>query len=440
VAERTHEPCDVASVLAVPPMELLRFATAGSVDDGKSTLIGRLLYDSKQIFEDQLEAVERTSREAGYEYVNLALLTDGLRAEREQGITIDVAYRYFATPRRKFIIADSPGHVQYTRNMVTGASTADLALVLVDARAGVVEQTRRHAYLASLLGIRQLVLCVNKMDLVDYAEEPFERISAEFLDFASRLGVQGVTCIPISALRGDGVVEGSASMPWYDGPTLLEYLEAVDVTPPASGVGGRLPVQLVIRPMTTEYHDYRGYAGQIAGGALHPGDDVLVLPSGRRTRIEAIDAAGETLSEARAPLSVTVRLADQIDVGRGDMIASVTDPPTVAREFEAMVCWMSESGELAPGRRYYLKHTTRRVRAIVDAVVCRLDVNTLALDTDDQPLRLNDIGRVRLRTTEPLAFDSYRRNRVTGAFILIDEATNETVAAGMIEEHDSPEV
>jgi bifunctional enzyme CysN/CysC len=420
-------------------MELLRFATAGSVDDGKSTLIGRLLYDSKQIFEDQLEAVERTSREAGYEYVNLALLTDGLRAEREQGITIDVAYRYFATPRRKFIIADSPGHVQYTRNMVTGASTADLALVLVDARAGVVEQTRRHAYLASLLGIRQLVLCVNKMDLVDYAEEPFRRITAEFLELASRLDVE-VTCVPISALRGDFIVDASANMPWYHGPTLLQYLESVEVTPDASNVGGRLPVQLVIRPMTNEYHDYRGYAGQVAGGALHPGDEVLVLPAGRRTRVASIDAAGESLDEATAPMSVAVRLVDQIDVGRGDMIASAVDPPIVAREFEAMVCWMSESGELAPGRRYYLKHTTRRVRAIVDAIVCRLDVNTLALDTDDQPLRLNDIGRVRLRTTEPLAFDSYRRNRVTGAFILIDEATNETVAAGMIEPHDTPEV
>ena len=426
--------------VALGQMELLRFATAGSVDDGKSTLIGRLLYDSKQIFEDQLEAVERTSREAGYEYVNLALLTDGLRAEREQGITIDVAYRYFATPKRKFIIADSPGHVQYTRNMVTGASTADLALVLVDARMGVVEQTRRHAYLASLLGIRQLVLCVNKMDLVDYAEEPFRRISAEFLDLAARLEVEGVTCVPISALRGDGIVDRSTEMPWYDGPTLLEYLESVEVAPPASGVGGRLPVQLVIRPMTNEHHDYRGYAGQMAGGTLHPGDEVLVLPSGRRTRIEAIDGAGEALSEASAPMSVAIRLADQIDVGRGDLIASASEPPMVAREFDAMVCWMSETGELAPGRRYYLKHTTRRVRAIVDSVICRLDVNTLALDTDDSPLRLNDIGRVRLRTTEPLAFDSYRRNRVTGAFILVDEATNETVAAGMIEEHDIPEV
>ena len=414
-------------------MELLRFATAGSVDDGKSTLIGRLLYDSKQLFEDQLEAVERTSREAGYEYVNLALLTDGLRAEREQGITIDVAYRYFATPRRKFIIADSPGHVQYTRNMVTGASTADLALVLVDARAGVVEQTRRHAYLASLLGIRQLVLCVNKMDLVDYAEEPFQRITTEFLELASRLDVEGVTCIPISALRGDYIVDASTNMPWYRGPTLLAYLETVEVARPTTAIGGRFPVQLVIRPMISEFHDYRSYAGQMAGGALHPGDEVLVLPSGRRTHIEAIDNAGEVLGEAIAPMSVAIRLTDQIDVGRGDMIASTSGPPVVAREFEAMVCWMSEADELAPGKRYYLKHTTRRVRTIVDSIVCRLDVNTLALDTDEQPLRLNDIGRVRLRTTEPLAFDPYRRNRVTGAFILIDEATNETVAAGMIE-------
>ncbi len=422
------------------PSELLRFATAGSVDDGKSTLIGRLLYDSKQIFQDQLEALERASVEHGDEYVNLALLTDGLRAEREQGITIDVAYRYFATPRRKFIIADSPGHVQYTRNMVTGASTADLALVLVDARAGIVEQTRRHAYLASLLGIRHLVLCVNKMDLVGYSEERFRAISDEFRELASNLDAAEVTCIPISALKGDFIVERSDCIPWYHGPTLLEHLETVEVGARTGDVGGRFPVQLVIRPMRNEFHDYRGYAGEMAGGPMRVGDEVVVLPSGRRSRIDAIDSAGAALEEAAAPMSVTLRLADQIDVGRGDMIASAEAPPRVGRVLEAMVCWMSDRSELEPGRRYVLKHTTRRVRAMVDAVVCRLNVDTLALDTDEAPLRLNDIGRVRLRTTEPLCYDPYRVNRATGSFILIDEATNDTVAAGMIEEHDLPEV
>ncbi len=422
------------------PSELLRFATAGSVDDGKSTLIGRLLYDSKQILEDQPEAVERASREHGDEYVNLALLTDGLRAEREQGITIDVAYRYFATPRRKFIIADSPGHVQYTRNMVTGASTADLALVLVDARAGIVEQTRRHAYLSSLLGIRHLVLCVNKMDLVDYSEATFRAIAAEFQELASRLDVGAVTCIPISALNGDFVVERSACMPWYDGPTLLEHLEQVEVGSRTGDVGGRLPVQLVIRPMRNEFHDYRGYAGAMAGGPMRVGDEVVVLPSGRRSRIAAIDDAGVALDEAVAPMSVVLRLADQLDVGRGDTIASAAAPPRVGRALEAMVCWMTDRSELQPGRRFVLKHGTRRVRAMIDAIVCRLNVETLALDTDEAPLRLNDIGRVRLRTTEPLCYDPYRVNRATGSFILIDEVTNDTVAAGMIEEHDLPEV
>jgi bifunctional enzyme CysN/CysC len=420
-----------------PASNLLRFATAGSVDDGKSTLIGRLLYDSKQIFEDQLESVERTSREHGYEYVNLALLTDGLRAEREQGITIDVAYRYFATPRRKFIIADSPGHVQYTRNMVTGASTADLALVLVDARAGVVEQTRRHAFLASLLGIPRLVLCVNKMDLVDFEESRFREIAAEFRDFAARLDVEGVQCIPMSALRGDFVVERSEAMPWYTGPALLEYLESVEVAPAAEALGGRFPVQLVIRPMTAEHHDYRGYAGTVSGGVFEVGDEVAVLPGGARSRIAAIEASGETLDVATPPMSVTLRLEDDVDVGRGDMIAPADSPPTVLREVNATVCWMSDRGALSAGGRYYLKHTTRRVRAIVDEVVSRLDVNTLALETDVHELRLNDIGNVRLRTTEPLCVDAYRDNRVTGSFILIDEATNDTVAAGMIVTHEA---
>ena len=415
-------------------MELLRFATAGSVDDGKSTLIGRLLYDSKQIFEDQLEAVERSSRDRGFEYTNLALLTDGLRAEREQGITIDVAYRYFATPNRKFIIADSPGHVQYTRNMVTGASTADLALVLVDARAGVVEQTRRHAYIASLLGIQHLVLCVNKMDLVDYEQEPFDRIKKEFLDFASALEVGEVTCIPISALRGDNVVERGESMPWYSGPTLLAHLETVKVAPDLDHAAARFPVQLVIRPMTDEHHDYRGYAGTVAGGAFSPGDEVAVLPSGVRTRVAGIDSFDGPIERAEAGMSVTLRLVDDVDAGRGNMIAPVEQLPTVSQDVVATVCWMSEQGALVPRRKFWLKHTTHRVRAIVEEIEHRLDVNTLKCDENISSLSLNEIGRVRFRTTEPLFYDAYRTNRSTGSFVLIDEATNATVAAGMIEE------
>ncbi|TAK81100.1 MAG: sulfate adenylyltransferase subunit CysN [Dehalococcoidia bacterium] len=412
-------------------MELLRFATVGSVDDGKSTLIGRLLYDSKSIFEDQWDAIERTSQNRGEEYVNLALLTDGLRAEREQGITIDVAYRYFATPRRKFIIADTPGHVQYTRNMVTGASTADVALILIDARQGVVEQSRRHAFISSLLGIRHLVVCVNKMDLVDFDRAVYEGVREDFLQFAKRLGEVEITFIPISALRGDNVVDCSAATPWYHGPTLLEHLETLDATDAEDFDHPRFPVQYVIRPMSSEHHDYRGYAGSVAGGAFHPGDEVMVLPSGRRTHIEAIDTFEGSVAEAVPPMSVTIRLADDVDVSRGALIASAAYPPRAAREIEAWVCWMSEKTNLTAGSRYAIKHTTHSARAIVQSVEGRLDINTLKEGPDDT-LTLNEIGRVRLKTTEPLFVDWYSQNRRTGSFILIDEVTNNTVGAGMI--------
>jgi bifunctional enzyme CysN/CysC len=412
--------------------EMLRFATAGSVDDGKSTLIGRLLYDSKAIFEDQLESVERTSRERGDEYTNLALLTDGLRAEREQGITIDVAYRYFATPKRKFIIADTPGHTQYTRNMVTGASTADLALVLVDARHGVVEQSRRHAFLASLLRVPHLVLCVNKMDLVDFDQDTFERIKDDFRSFATKLDITDLSFIPISALQGDNVVNRSANMPWYEGGSLLHHLEEVFIASDRNLIDARFPVQYVIRPMSDEYHDYRGYAGTMAGGVLKPGDEVVVLPSGFSSTIKSIDTADGPIAEAFAPMAVTVTLNDEIDISRGDMICRPHNQPTIGQDVDAMLCWMSELHDLRPGAKYHIKHTTRAVRALVKDLHYRLDVNTLHRDHEAQSLSLNEIGRVSLRTTQPLFFDDYRRNRDTGSFILIDEATNTTVAAGMI--------
>jgi sulfate adenylyltransferase large subunit len=410
--------------------ELLRFATAGSVDDGKSTLIGRLLHDSKAIFEDQLEHLFQTSERRGDDYVNLALLTDGLRAEREQGITIDVAYRYFQTAKRKFIIADTPGHEQYTRNMVTGASTADLSVVLVDARNGVSEQTRRHVYIASLLHIPHVVVCVNKMDLVGYDEAVFEAIVDELIDWTARLGVPDVTFIPISALRGDNVVERSLEMPWYDGPPLLYHLEHVVIAPARNLVNLRFPVQWVIRPGSDQHHDYRGYAGQLAGGMLRRGDSVLVLPSGQRTRVAAIDTFDGQRDCAFPPMSVTVRLEDQLDVSRGDMIVEVEDPPVSSRELEAMLCWMAEAPLRLEGR-YAIKHTTRSARAIVSEIDHRVDVNTL----DHEPateLALNEIGRVRLRTSAPLIIDPYARNRATGSFILTDEATGDTVGAGMV--------
>ncbi|HKE75434.1 MAG TPA: GTP-binding protein [Acidimicrobiales bacterium] len=416
-------------------MELLRFATAGSVDDGKSTLIGRLLYDSKAIFEDQLDAVERTSLERGDAYTNLALLTDGLRAEREQGITIDVAYRYFATPKRKFIIADTPGHIQYTRNMVTGASTADLALVLIDARNGVVEQSRRHAFLASLLGIPHLVVCVNKMDLVDWSEERFEEIKAEFRSFAMKLDVHDLTFIPVSALHGDNVVERSATMPWYEGSSLLHHLEEVHIASDRNLIDARFPVQYVIRPQDQSshaLHDYRGYAGTVAGGVLKPGDEVVVLPSGLTTTIAAIDTADGPVAEAFAPMAVTVRLADDLDVSRGDMICRVRNRPHVGQDVDAMVCWLTAESGLRPGAKLAIKHTTRWGRALVKDLQYRLDINTLHRDEAAGSLTLNEIGRVRLRTTVPLFFDEYRRNRTTGSFVLVDEAANNTVGAGII--------
>jgi bifunctional enzyme CysN/CysC len=415
-------------------MELLRFATAGSVDDGKSTLIGRLLYDSKAIFEDQLEAVERTSRARGDEYTDLALLTDGLRAEREQGITIDVAYRYFATPKRKFIIADTPGHVQYTRNMVTGASTADLALILVDARKGLLEQSRRHAFLSSLLGIPHLVLCVNKMDLVDYDEEIFERIKAEFRDFAMKLDVHDLSFVPISALHGDNVVNRSPNMPWFEGSSLLHHLEEVHIASDRNLIDARFPVQYVIRPQdqTGPNHDFRGYAGTMAGGVLKPGDEVAVLPSGFESTIRSIEMFEGPVDEAFSPMSVTVTLTDDIDVSRGDMICRRHNRPHTGQDIDATVCWMTEQAPLRAGGRYVLKHTTRTVKAIVRSLQYRLDVNTLHRDEDATELTLNEIGRIGLRTQSPLFFDEYRRNRDTGSFILIDEFNNNTLAAGMI--------
>jgi bifunctional enzyme CysN/CysC len=416
--------------------ELLRLATAGSVDDGKSTLIGRLLYDSKAIFTDQLDAVERTSRERGDGYTNLALLTDGLRAEREQGITIDVAYRYFATPRRKFIIADTPGHTQYTRNMVTGASTADLALILVDARNGVVEQSRRHAFIASLLGIPHFVVCVNKMDLVDWSQARFEAIRDEFRNFAIKLEVHDLTFLPVSALHGDNIVSRSDRTPWYEGTPLLHHLEEVHIASDRNLIDARFPVQYVIRPQQGtdhDLHDYRGYAGTIAGGIFKPGDEVAVLPSGFTSRVaEVRGPGGEELQEAFPPQSVTLRLTDNLDIGRGDMICRPHNRPFVGQDIDAMVCWFAEQSSLAQGERYRLQHTTRSVLAQVEHLDYRLDVNSLHRDESASSLSLNEIGRIRLRSQGPLMFDPYRRNRATGGFILVDPTTNNTVGAGTI--------
>jgi len=413
-------------------MELLRFATAGSVDDGKSTLIGRLLYDTKSIFEDQLEAVERTSRDRGDEHVNLALLTDGLRAEREQGITIDVAYRYFATPKRTFIIADTPGHIQYTRNMVTGASTASLALVLVDARNGIVEQSRRHAFLASLLRVPHVVLCVNKMDLVDYDESVFNRLKDEFRNFATKLDIGDLSFIPISALKGDNVVHRSENMPWYEGSSLLHHLEDVHIASDRNLIDVRFPVQYVIRPQSSAHPDYRGYAGTVAGGVMKPGDEVLVLESGMTTKIATIDTASGPVDEAYPPMSVTVRLQDNIDISRGDMICRPQNQPQATQDVEAMICWLTPDHPLQIRGMYAVKHTTRTVRAQVRDIEYRIDVNTLHRDESADSLTLNEIGRVKLRTTKPLFVDEYRRNRTTGSFLLIDESTGATVGAGMI--------
>jgi sulfate adenylyltransferase large subunit len=413
--------------------ELLRLVTAGSVDDGKSTLIGRLLFDTKQILVDQLEHIEETSKRRGDGYVNLALLTDGLRAEREQGITIDVAYRSFVTPRRRFQLADAPGHVQYTRNMVTGASTADLAIVLLDARNGVVEQTRRHTYIAATLGIPHIVVAVNKMDLVDFAQARYDEIGRDLDALAGQLGVEDLRVVPISALRGDNVVDRGESMPWYEGPTLLELLETVEIAGDRNLEERRFPVQWVIRPMSEEHQDYRGYAGQVASGIWRAGDEVVVLPSGRRSRVAAVETADGPLEAGVPGMSLTIRLEDDLDVGRGDMLADPACAPEPVRELEATVCWMSER-PLEPRSKLLVKHTSRTVRAVVDELVSAIDIEALEDVQAPERLQLNDIGRVRLRLAEPLVVDPYARNRATGAFILIGDATNETIGAGMVVE------
>lgn len=411
--------------------ELLRFTTAGSVDDGKSTLIGRLLYDSKAIFEDQLESVKKTSESRGFDYLDLSLFTDGLRAEREQSITIDVAYRYFATPKRKFIIADTPGHIQYTRNMVTGASTANLAIILVDARHGVVEQTCRHSLIASLLKINHIVICVNKMDLVDYSQEVYDKIVNDYKIFASKLEAKDIHFIPISALKGDNVVERSENMDWYEGSTLLYLLENVHIGSDNNLIDCRFPVQYVIRPQSDDHHDYRGYAGRIASGVFKPGDEVCVLPSGFSSKIKSIDTFDGKIEEAFAPMSVTITLEDNIDVSRGDMIVRVNNQPKTGQDIEVIICWLNNK-PLNQSAKYLLMHTTKDVKAIIKEINYKIDINTLHRMEDDKNIGMNDIARIKLRTTLPLFYDSYNKNRNTGSLILIDEGTKETVAAGMI--------
>jgi len=413
-------------------MDLLRFTTAGSVDDGKSTLIGRLLYDSKNIFEDQIKAIEESSKRRGDDNVNLALLTDGLKAEREQGITIDVAYRYFATPKRKFIIADTPGHIQYTRNMVTGASTANLAIILVDARKGIVEQTCRHAFIANLLRIQHVIVAINKMDLVDFSEEAYEEIVEEFKSFSSRLdNLIDVTFIPISALHGDNVVDKSENIDWYSGPTLLYQLETVYIGSDHNHVKARFPVQWVIRPHSDEHHDFRGYAGRVAGGVFKPGDEVQVLPSGFTSKIDSIHTADGKLSEAFAPVSCSIILEDEIDISRGDMIVKNNNPPEKGQDIEAMLCWFSDKKMMVRGK-YVIRHTSKEIKAIVTDLQYKININTLRKVEDDKEFGLNEIGRVCIRTSSPIFYDSYNNNRTTSSFVLIDEQTNETVAAGMI--------
>ena len=414
-------------------MELLRFTTAGSVDDGKSTLIGRLLYDSKAIFEDQMEAIERVSERSGHEDVNLALLTDGLKSEREQGITIDVAYRYFATPKRKFIIADTPGHIQYTRNMVTGASTANVALILVDARHGVLEQTLRHAFIASLLQIPHVIFCINKMDLVDYNQETFEKIKADIDAVSSKLSVKDIRFVPISALKGDNVVDRSESMDWYDGPTLMYLLENIHISSDINHDDFRFPVQYVVRPQSADWPDYRGYAGRIASGAIQLGDEVSVLPSGFTSKVKSIDMMGESLEVGFAPQSVSITLEDDIDISRGDMLVKSNNgsKPTSSQDVDVMVCWFNER-KLVPRGKYVIRQTSAEARAMVTEVSYKMNINTLEKNEEDKEIGMNDIARIKVRTTKPLFFDSYSRNRNTGSLILVDEATNETVAAGMI--------
>jgi len=412
-------------------MDLLRFTTAGSVDDGKSTLIGRLLYDSKSIFEDQLEAIEKASEQKGEKQVNLALLTDGLRAEREQGITIDVAYRYFATPKRKFIIADTPGHIQYTRNMVTGASTANLAIILVDARNGIVEQTKRHSFIASLLGIHHIIYCINKMDLVNYNEKVFQQLKADLKAFSSKLKTKDITYIPISALKGDNVVNRDTNMPWYEGSTLLHSLENIHIASDRNHIDCRFPVQYVIRPQNDTYHDYRGYAGRIEGGVFKKNDEIMILPSGFTSTIKSIDTFNGEVEEAFAPMSVTLNLEDDIDVSRGDMIVRKNNSPKQEQNIDVMLCWLSETPLKLKGK-YSLKHTSKDVRCMVQNILYKVDINTLHRNEEDKNVTGNDIARISLRTTQPLFIDSYGNNRVTGSVILIDESTNNTVGAGMI--------
>jgi sulfate adenylyltransferase subunit 1 len=411
--------------------QLLRFTTAGSVDDGKSTLIGRLLYDSKSIFEDQLEAVEASSAKKGFDYVDLSLLTDGLKSEREQGITIDVAYRYFATPKRKFIIADTPGHIQYTRNMVTGASTANLALILIDARKGLVEQTFRHSYIASLLKLPHIIVCVNKMDLVNYDEATYDRIVEEYKAFSSKLEVSDIQFVPISALAGDNVVHRSENMDWYQGATLMHMLESVHIESDYNHIDSRFPVQYVVRPQSKEYHDYRGYAGRVAGGIFRPGDDVLVLPSGFNSKIKTIELGGQQLEEAFAPMSVTITLEDEIDISRGDIIAKPNNHPQTDQDIDLMLCWMNQR-PIKLNSKLLVRHTTKEVRGVLKEITYKLDINSLQRVEEVDQLVMNEIARVKIRTAQPLFFDNYRKNRITGSLILVDETTNETIAAGMI--------
>ncbi len=411
--------------------QLLRFTTAGSVDDGKSTLIGRLLYDSKSIFEDQLEAVEASSAKKGFDYVDLSLLTDGLKSEREQGITIDVAYRYFATPKRKFIIADTPGHIQYTRNMVTGASTANLALILIDARKGMVEQTFRHSFIASLLKIPHIIVCVNKMDLVDYNEAVYEKIVEDYKAFSSKLEVSDIQFVPISALAGDNVVNRSEKMTWYQGATLMHMLETVHIESDHNHIDSRFPVQYVVRPQSKEHHDFRGYAGRVSGGIFRPGDDIMVMPSGFQSKIKAIHLGSEKLEEAFAPMSVTITLEDEIDISRGDIIAKPNNHPHSEQDIDLMLCWMNQR-PITLNTKLVVRHTTREVRGVLKEIQYKLDINTLHRVENVEQLVMNDIARIKLRTAQPLFYDSYRKNRITGSLILVDEATNETVAAGMI--------
>jgi sulfate adenylyltransferase subunit 1 len=414
-------------------MDMLRFTTAGSVDDGKSTLIGRLFHDTKSIFEDQLEAIEQSSKKRGDENINLALLTDGLRAEREQGITIDVAYRYFATPKRKFIIADTPGHIQYTRNMVTGASTANLALILVDARNGVVEQTRRHSFIADLLGIKHIAVCINKMDLVNYEEDAYEKVLRQFSEFASRLeNVSELTFIPLSALKGDNVVERSENMPWYKGAPLLYHLENVYVGSDANHVDARFPVQWVIRPHSDKHHDFRGFAGRVAGGVFKLGDEITALPSGFTTKISKIMLGEKEIEEAFFPQSVTIQLEDEIDISRGDMLVKPNNQPNSSQDLDARICWFSGSKKLTQGGKYLIKHTTKTAQAMISEITYKVDVNSLRKNEEDTEFNMNDIGRIKFRTSEPIFYDTYRRNRNTGSFILIDPFTHQTLAAGML--------